>query len=165
MKTSTVLHPHLEQFLTHAPLPKHSLDFHYLRYCCQIWHQNLGKFRRLNSGHFLEVWFSPTVITLNLVGDGKRGCSRTGQLCSWFTEKKQVLQRGHGRYLETVMEICWNYNNTDFWQKIQIEMRPVQDFAFERSGTWWNKSNVEEYHKNMTKVHPNHIQSPITVWI
>ena len=30
-------------------------------------------------------------------------------------------------------------------------MRPVQDFEFEND-TWWNQSNVEEYHRNMTKV-------------
>ena len=34
----------------------------------------------------------------------------------------------------------------------QIKMRPVQDFAFEKN--WWNKSNVDEYHKNMTKAKP-----------
>ena len=33
----------------------------------------------------------------------------------------------------------------------QIKMRPVQDFEFEND-TWWNQSNVEEYHRNMTKV-------------
>ena len=43
-------------------------------------------------------------------------------------------------------------------------MRPVQDFVeFEKNDTWWNQSNVEEYHRNMTKVvqygqtiHPTH---------
>ena len=44
------------------------------------------------------------------------------------------------------------YDNADFRHEIQIQMRPVQDFAFEKN--WWNKSNVEEYHKNMTKVKP-----------
>ena len=31
-------------------------------------------------------------------------------------------------------------------------MRTVQDFYFEKNNTWWDKSQVEEYHKNMTKV-------------